>query len=815
MAQDAVLDGLARRARSPTRARPPSMALPDETPTALRTEQVGRRESRLGLRSLFGRRGASKDSDVALTVEKTTRAQPRSTGIRASLADMSNWSYGQQPVRADIKDPATYISRPLSTTVEHPTIEDMQSRAQARPRASKPMVKPQPGTSIASWDAPPLFKAYPQAIKHATLPTSILPPDAIIRMREKKMNEAGAVADLATDSELLNDADREKAKKKKTRAVANVEIVSEWTTKIYILVTSGCLLQYSSEGSFDRLPEKVLQLGRASAAFASDVFPGRHWVLQVSSALEADGTACSDTRSLFSRLPFRVAERRQASNFFMVFESAKDMDGWMATLRREIESLGGKKNLSETGKPKTDESVVLRERTSQRTLVVRDPDRYSRSLSIDSAWQSANDQLDDETTMDGDTTRDQSLDETSATNSFVSHDGRQLENLRDSAHRLSAISSGQRTALTSTGSSPSSSPTRDSFFSNCDDERLSSEASQSVELRPRPNAAAIVHRRRSLQAASPFMERTGSLGPARPPSTLMSPPIPEGGVLPSVTPATPNFSVPQSSSRRFSYVKAVPEVTTALTPPPRSAKRRSPPALNLSRPLSMVADQPSPQSDVAERPATRHGDGRGREGSLGELDRDQRPKAAPFKAGPPRELATRRSSFLPQGSSSTFEADPQPRRFSSMTALRKGDGSHPQYRLSVNQGLSSTENLDISLRNNDIFGKSKRSLSPTPPKYLSQRASLMSVITEQPTRRDRRSDIYPGATSLPSPLPPPDIPLPPLPKSSAHKKSVQTSRLSQRVLSRRSLSSLVEGPPPAPPPSCALPPIPQKQAIQI
>lgn len=50
----------------------------------------------------------------------------------------------------------------------------------------------------------------------------------------------------------------------------------EWTRKIFILVTSGYLLQYASAGSFDRVPEKMMKLGKDSVAFASDAIPGKH-----------------------------------------------------------------------------------------------------------------------------------------------------------------------------------------------------------------------------------------------------------------------------------------------------------------------------------------------------------------------------------------------------------------------------------------------------------------------------------------------------------------------------------------------------------
>jgi len=54
---------------------------------------------------------------------------------------------------------------------------------------------------------------------------------------------------------------------------------ADWTEKIYVLVTSGYLMQYAAEGPFDRIPEKMLQLSKDSVVFASDAIPGELFVL--------------------------------------------------------------------------------------------------------------------------------------------------------------------------------------------------------------------------------------------------------------------------------------------------------------------------------------------------------------------------------------------------------------------------------------------------------------------------------------------------------------------------------------------------------
>ncbi|KAK0391056.1 hypothetical protein NLU13_0558 [Sarocladium strictum] len=816
MSPEPTLDALLRHPPLSRRARPPNMTLHDDTAVPLRPDQLERRESRLGIRGLF-RKGPKDPESPEQT--KTSRSATRSTGIRASLVDMSNWSYGQQPVRPDVKEPLPYISKPLSTPIEHPTtIEEVQARAQMKPRGGKQFAKPQHRGGLVAWDAPPLFKAYPQAIKHSTLPASILSPDAILRMRAKRLGDVTGDQPLSPVPGVPSDNEADKPRKKKGWNAASPEIVSEWTTKIYILVTSGCLLQYSSEGSFDRLPEKVLQLGKASAAFASDVIPGRHWVLQVSSALEADGSAAADQKSLFSRLPFRVAERRQASNFLMVFESADDMESWLATLRREIEALGGKKALSETGKPKADEPAVgLREQPSQRTLVLRDPARYSKTYSADTTWQYSSEAGDYEALAEA-STREQSLDGTSATNSVASQDGRHLDSLRDSSHRLSVISSSQRTVVTSeASSSPSSSPTRDSFPSPSEEERYLGEHPNGSETRLRPNASAIVHRRRSLQTFAPIVGGRDALqGAAGLSSTMHSPLIPETAVSPSssVTPVTPNFSVPHSSNRRFSYMRTLPEHITPLAPPPRPAVRKLPTPLEFACPLPMVKDQPSPNGEIPERPATRHGDGTSSQSFVLEPVPTSRRGSFTLPDSSGRPLVAKRSSLLPREVSSPFEMKPQPRRLASMATLRPHEELRSQTRRdSWGARQSTTHESQPPLPNNpSIDGDGNRS---PPSCHITKRSSMFPVMLDRNSRHNRRSEIpLPlAAECLPEPSAPPTAPLPPLPSTAPSNKHLQTVRASQ-LLSRRSLPQLVEGPPPAPPPSCALPPIPQRPSVK-
>src|SRR5690606_25901613 len=115
------------------------------------------------------------------------------------------------------------------------------------------------------------------------------------------------------DGHELNKKQKNRDRKDSRRLSVSIN-KSEWSQKIFVLVTSGYLLQYKGEGHFDRLPEKMMQLNKDSVAFASDAIPGKHWVVQVSQALDDEGTVAPEkSKGLFSRLSFQGAVARRAT----------------------------------------------------------------------------------------------------------------------------------------------------------------------------------------------------------------------------------------------------------------------------------------------------------------------------------------------------------------------------------------------------------------------------------------------------------------------------------------------------------------------
>lgn len=788
------------------RARPSELCLDAqfEEPVPLRQSKLGRRESRLGLRNLFTRSSrAAKDHDGPLSPKSPAH---RPLGIRASIADLSNWPYGQQTPRPD-----TAKSRPLETTYENdehawsPPPTPLGHGNEARPQK-------QPRETLATWTPPPLFKAFPQAIRYGKLAAPTMAADAILRINEK--NNAASSPERILPEELAEELQNvAKGKpRRRTRGDSASAANLQWTTKIYVIVTSGYLLQYAGDGHFDRLPEKVLRLGSSSAAFASDAIPGRHWVLQISSTTTSDGTAAQDSRSLFSRLPFRMSERRNASNLLMVFEGAQDMEDWIACLRGEIEKLGGKRSLSETGVPKPETTTRrLLERPSQRTLIIRDPSRYSRSMTntpLPSRDGTEHQAMESSTrVVEGDgTPRDHSLDDAS-TNSTVSQDGRQLDSLCESSNRLSVVSSGQRTILTSTCSSPAHSPKIEAF---------SPEGQASRRISVQTATPLIAESASALKAVteqhSPLLGCESSR--ASPTDTILPSPL--------TSHPTPNFSVPNSSTRRFSYAKSPVAEFDLPSSPTRAGEsggcrglyRKPMNAIRVGgRRLSTVEDQPTtPKERTPTRPVTSHNS-----------------KALPARPVPIDAIGIPRRPLMPIGHDAiptrVSSLAPRPRRLSSLSALKKHqDQAAALHELGAKGKLPATDEHGL-VPSTEKVRRRRSSIDPTEASRsrsvgttrAAKRASIGSAVSEVSNSYELHCPVVVEPPSRRAP--PPTTALPPIPStpSPTSRPSSRREMAFKALCKKRSLPQLVmaDGPPPVPPPTCALPPIPQKQAVQV
>lgn len=244
-------------------------------------------------------------------------------------------------------------------------------------------------SNLAPWSPPELFKAYPQAIKHARLRAPTTHGKPLLQLhKEKKV--VSFQLDLAQDAVLARPKkDNVKLKREKDGRVQQplVEMTSNvhWAEKIYVLATSGYILEYAGEGAFDRLPEKLMPLGKDSVAFASDAIPGAHWVLQVSRVADEGAVASTDgPKSVFKKMRFGNVSRLSTSNLLLVFNSPEDMNSWLVSIRKAIEALGGKQYQSDGSLrgPSYEAARALQERPSRQCLVKRDPNRFATSAPI-------------------------------------------------------------------------------------------------------------------------------------------------------------------------------------------------------------------------------------------------------------------------------------------------------------------------------------------------------------------------------------------------------------------------------------------------
>ncbi|KAK6343380.1 hypothetical protein TWF730_010970 [Orbilia blumenaviensis] len=183
-------------------------------------------------------------------------------------------------------------------------------------------IPPQLPVSRNSTDSPCLFVAFEQAIKSCVLTAPLIPPELIVKYSQE------------------HDARSERRSRFVRKGSLSRSLEVAWAQKLFVL-TPGLLIQYPCEGSYDREPERVLKLRPDSLTFATDIFEGKHFVLQITSGGMEVPTLTPDERrpSLISRaLP---KARFDAHVVLLVFEGAEEMQDWLVKIRKEISRLGG------------------------------------------------------------------------------------------------------------------------------------------------------------------------------------------------------------------------------------------------------------------------------------------------------------------------------------------------------------------------------------------------------------------------------------------------------------------------------------------
>ncbi|KAI1436093.1 hypothetical protein GGR50DRAFT_255055 [Xylaria sp. CBS 124048] len=767
-----VLDALYERPVSTWRAR-----LPDnhqgqpEDGAAPRTGGRMRKDSKIGLRGLFSR---SKNGKTDKDGEEGSQISSRSTGIRASLADLAHWP-----------------SRHHSSISDTASVDSRSTEYSSTRRPSH--------TGQLPWTPPPFFQVYPQAVKHATLAVCNIPVETLAR--HNKFAQEQAIGALEYSNDLSAGSKRDILKKRQRSGSLNIS--REWTSKIFVLVTSGFLLQYAAEGTFDRMPEKILQLTATSAAYASDLVPGRHWVLQVNSITDIDGNPLMDPKPRRSKPAAK--ENEYAHTMLLIFENAESMDDWLVVVRKEIEFCGGKKRVSETGQFEIDDPILARQAQPSNTADFADNfSRRPSHVSIPDPFESPDNILIDSTENPFATTHPSrgsiyTADYGSSTASMISSEGRRLDSLRDSSssHRFSYMSSGQRTMITSADSSPACSPTRASFSSLGDDLQPSP---KTTEVRLRPNASAIMSRRQSIQTLIEAPTELCSNLPANPTLTVsydneqLSPP------------SVPNFSVPHTAGRRFSLSTSAPnngmihvQQSSDHEKTSKTSRKSPPTALLMSRPLSIVIDQPSPLPPCTPKSPTMF--------NASESAVLQLSNAAVVGTSPEHGFYSRNSGHWSNPAGGSTDDTPRrivPNRDLISAADDRGHVPHvPRPASSLDS--RSTQRILPEIPPNKYFSRRR-------PSLLSESHSLQDSPFASAHVHQWKPVVYDKVAPVPKTSCSPKRSAPSLRPITQHApiQLLAVDSDGKLLTARRSMPYLTEGPPPAPPPNCALPPIPRK-----
>ena len=747
-----------------------------------------RRTSKMGLFGLFNR------SKIALDIDTPQeRLETQWEGIVSTERPVTrDPGAAYIPLEADlmpIQECQDLLTDPkLRNQASKGKLRNRHSFKRESKRESKePVPLPIPPST---WSAPPLFQVYPQSIKYSTLKAPLMSAEAILRL-SKEMNTANeSSGGVHGDRSSSIDGKPQKEKKLKKPTALETMAKGEWVDKTYVLVTAGYLLQYAGQGTYDRVPEKILQLTDVSAAFATDAIPGKPFVLQISQALNEDGTVDTEmSRSMFKKMGgLRADMRRAVSNLLLVLESPEEMNEWLVAVRKEIEALGGKEHNPEMPwdepEDKARDFPEAERMPSQRYLVQRNPKQFSPK-----PWEPPYDVNLDDKIVQEEKSQDpirsptqsvgnrQSMATQNSLNSrYVSDTHASIDQVHLDRLRESFASTAERTTSTSRDSSPNRSPLLDQdFISEVRAKPLAKASTypDTVRITRQRLSESTGMDRESLQPTPTPQSRPDSAavssnsGPSertRSPEHRMSPP--------------PNFSVP-SFSKRYS---------TASTSPVPSAKAQSPPPITVLQGSSVSEDEE--KNIIAEEGAS----------TIGKLQTS-------YKSSP--RASVRLSS--PQPSSSHLNTPPTSSH-SFVTPPGSSDGERPYSRrfssLDYARGISPVK-------------PTQHSPSPHPP------PSAPLPPLPNSANSSKRTSFIPPATAPPNvplpplpvarpssqtpPAPPPTCPLPPVPNEG---RTSSGASKSSEMKERSATPSWSAAPSPAssispfPPPATGLPPVP-------
>ena len=325
--------------------------------------------NKAGIRSIFGRPSRPAEISRGLgpsTVSSAGSRMHASTREEPHVGNVVLYSIFQASVDSPTPAAAAAATAPTPTpTATEASMPRSSSQRSQRPARAPTRVAASKKASerfspMGRWSPPPLFEAYPQAVKHAYLETPVTPAEELVRrhhyerytrLRHEMVRQTGK------NTSVLGPPDRIAL----DHATAAVPTPVECHNKIVVLVQGGYLLQYADKGSYDRLPEKVLPLSKNSVTFASDAIPGKPWVLQVSQRSSGAETGTMDNAtSVFLRLSLRGSTARKVvGSLLLILYSADEMDAWLTTVRGQIESMGGRPPSIEVREPEKSSMPIL------------------------------------------------------------------------------------------------------------------------------------------------------------------------------------------------------------------------------------------------------------------------------------------------------------------------------------------------------------------------------------------------------------------------------------------------------------------------
>lgn len=645
-------------------------------------------------------------------------------------------------------------------------------------KRSKSFKKDPAATKSIPWDPPPLFQAYPQSIKHVTVPAPAMSADAILRYQndKKRKSKKRDTSREARGSNTNLDEDEERGDR------GDGLQLGEWGPKTYVLVTSGYFLQYAGEGSFDRLPEKIMPIGKDSAAFASDAVPGKHWVLQVSHALDENSNPKIDTSwSFLKRFGLRGDLKRcSASNFLLVMDDPKELDAWLCVVRKEIESWGGQRyHQAATTRPSDEEAArTLQQTTSRRYKVMRNPNQFSNDVQETTATSGeaiAEDFPPPPGRKYSATTQNSVHYSRSTSHETASSDHHILDRLRNSP-RMSYVSTGVKTYATSRDSSPVPSPVKPTF-------RLSGFDFSHEPLLMEDRAATTSSQALCQDCPQKPLDHALSSGFPRPPSTSRPSQTSSSGA--------PNFSVP-SFSQRYSSAHSTPPLSTTSSSsasnlprssmsPPASSERYDPP-LDFSPPV--------PEKYNQGRTTFKNSAAYSKDPGVLLLEEPELTVTDPI-ANPSAEWAV-------------------PRRFSSLEYSRAISLASPYPSPNPSPHPAPTSALPaLPESSNNTLSAPVRKLR-RPISMQVHTSSSATSTSSQPLPTISSPNIDEPTLSLPPPSR-----APPPPPSLTDSNSLDAPSMPNRIQNRRSMPHLSR--PPYDPPNCPLPtpPVPKLPLIKL